>query len=214
MEDQLNIIKAEKAKVDSDVQAMQHQVEVRNITKKISDLNCKLDMVSTLSEPRENSYIEYISDTDERNQDNVDAAAVDEKHVDALEKLGELVLHLGEIKTSKTFPSLCRVTMDTAIANLETIARLQTINYDGEVQSSGGDPVTALGKCLQIRVVLIHKHLLGWPVTNYNASAKKESCECSIDRRLCEAKNLVNLAKLESCFSFDWRRDFANLKAF
>ena len=65
---------------------------------------------------------------------------------DALEKLGEMVLHLGEIKTSKTFPSLCRVTMDTAIANLETIARLQTINYDGEVQTNGGDPVTALGK--------------------------------------------------------------------
>ena len=36
LEDQLNIIKAEKSKVDSDVQAMQHQVEVRNITKKIS----------------------------------------------------------------------------------------------------------------------------------------------------------------------------------
>jgi hypothetical protein len=35
-------------------------VEVRNITKKISDLNCKLDMVSTLAEPRENSYIEYV----------------------------------------------------------------------------------------------------------------------------------------------------------
>lgn len=139
LEDQLNIIKAEKSKVDSDVQAMQHQVEVRNITKKISDLNCKLDMVSTLSEPRENSYIEYISDTDERNHDNIDG-----KNVDALEKLGELVLHLGEIKTSKTFPSLCRVTMDTAIANLETIARLQTINYDGEVQTNGGDPVTAL----------------------------------------------------------------------
>ena len=34
-------------------------MEVRNITKKISDLNCKLDTVSTLSEPRENSYIEY-----------------------------------------------------------------------------------------------------------------------------------------------------------
>ena len=65
-----------------------------------------------------------------------------------MEKLGEMVLHLGEIKTSKTFPSLCRVTMDTAIANLETIARLQTINYDGEVQTNGGDPVTALGKSL------------------------------------------------------------------
>ena len=68
LEDQINIIKAEKSKVDSDVQAMQHQVEVRNITKKISELNCKLDMVSTLSDPRENSYIEYISDSDlERN---------------------------------------------------------------------------------------------------------------------------------------------------
>merc|ERR1719228_304336 len=60
LDDQLGIIKAEKAKVDSDVKATQHQVEVRNITKKISDLNCKLDTVSTLSEPRENSYIEYV----------------------------------------------------------------------------------------------------------------------------------------------------------
>ena len=55
----VGIIKAEKAKVDSDVKTTQNQVEVRNITKKISDLNCKLDTVSTLSEPRENSYIEY-----------------------------------------------------------------------------------------------------------------------------------------------------------
>ena len=94
-------------------------------------------MVSTLSEPRENSYIEYISDSCDENRDTVDG--------DAMNKLGELVLHLGEIKTSKTFPSLCRVTMDTAIANLETVARLQTINYDGEYQTNGGDPVTALG---------------------------------------------------------------------
>merc|ERR1712223_107069 len=60
LDDQLGIIKAEKAKVDSDVKTTQNQVEVRNITKKISDLNCKLDTVSTLSEPRENSYIEYV----------------------------------------------------------------------------------------------------------------------------------------------------------
>ena len=120
----------------------------------------KLDMVSTLSEPRENSYIEYISEdsSDENNcnnrdnrgalskrDDTVDAVCPSE---DAMNKLGELVVHLGEIKTSKTFPSLCRVTMDTAIANLETVARLQTINYDGEYQTNGGDPVTALGKSL------------------------------------------------------------------
>ena len=34
------IIKDEKAKVDNDVKSMQHQVKVRNLTKKISDLNC------------------------------------------------------------------------------------------------------------------------------------------------------------------------------
>merc|ERR1711899_51557 len=111
---------------------MQHQVEVRNITKKISDLNCKLDTVSTLSEPRENSYIEYV----------VEASGEHEQRFDR--KLGELVLEMGQIKTSKTFPSLCRVTMDTAIANLEMVARLTTINYEGELQSQGGDPVSAL----------------------------------------------------------------------
>lgn len=134
LEDQLAIIKAEKSKVDSDVKAMQHQVEVRNITKKISDLNCKLDTVSTLSEPRENSYIEYIV------EENVDQDELFKQ------RLNQLVCQMGQIKTSKTFPSLCRVTMDTAIANLENIARLQTINYEGEVQNHGGDPVTAIGE--------------------------------------------------------------------
>ena len=133
LDDQLGIIKAEKAKVDADVKAMQHQVEVRNITKKISDLNCKLDTVSTLSEPRENSYIEYV----------VEASGEHDQRFDR--KVGELVLEMGQIKTSKTFSSLCRVTMDTAIANLEMVARLTTINYEGELQSQGGDPVSALG---------------------------------------------------------------------
>ena len=132
LDDQLGIIKAEKTKVDSDVKAMQNQVEVRNITKKISDLNCKLDTVSTLSEPRENSYIEYLVEDSENQLFN--------------QKLGQLVTSIGQIKTSKTFPSLCRVTMDTAIANLELVARLTTINYEGEVQSLGGDPVSAIGK--------------------------------------------------------------------
>ena len=132
LEDQLGIIKVEKSKVDSDVKAMQHQVEVRNITKKISDLNCKLDTVSTLSEPRENSYIEYIVD------------ASDEEIFQ--KKLSELAIEMGQIKTSKTFPSLCRLTMDTAIANLEMGARLTTINYEGQAQNQGGDPVTAIGK--------------------------------------------------------------------
>ena len=38
--------------------------------------------------------------------------------------------------------------MDTAIAHLEMVARVATIDYNGEVQTTGGDPVTALGKYL------------------------------------------------------------------
>ena len=72
-------------------------------------------------------------------------------------KLNEFVLTMGQIKTSKTFPSLCRVTMDTAIANLEMVARLNTINYEGELQSQGGDPVSALGKSIAalLRYVMV-----------------------------------------------------------
>ncbi len=82
---------------------MQHQLEVRNITKKISELNCKLDVVSTLSEPRENSYIEYI--VEGLDVDEVDCSATDNE---PLFRIGQAALNLGEIKTSKTFPSLCR----------------------------------------------------------------------------------------------------------
>lgn len=76
---------------------MQHQVEVRNITKKISDLNCKLDTVSHLSEPRENSYIEYaVSDE------------MTEGKSTLVKEIKASLDGIGRIKTSKTFPSLCR----------------------------------------------------------------------------------------------------------
>ena len=115
---------------------MQSQVEVRNITKKISDLNCKLDTVSTLSEPRENSYIEYMLSSSPNQRHENDPAEI-------LGEMDGLLTNMGQIKTSKTFPSLCRATMDTAIANLEMIARVTTIDYNGVVQDHGGDPVMA-----------------------------------------------------------------------
>lgn len=126
LEEQLKIINTEKAQVDKDVEAMRHQVEVRNITKKISDLNCKLDTVSQLAEPRENSYIEF-----HRNE------------ISYQDAIGRLLKDVGRVKTSKTFPSLCRATMETAICHLETVARVQTIDYHGKMQEFGGDPVTA-----------------------------------------------------------------------
>jgi len=125
LEEQLKLINSEKCQVDKDVQAMKHQVEVRNITAKISQLNIKLDAVNQLAEPRENSYILFQRST--------------KSYDDTVKRL---LADVGHIKTSKTFPSLCRVTMETAIANLETTSKVQTIDYHGQIQEFGGDPVT------------------------------------------------------------------------
>jgi len=128
LEEQLKIIQAEKAGVDEEVEKMQHQIEVRNITKKISELNTKLDAVSQLAEPRENSFMEFARRSGASYPDEVRA----------------VLHHVGTIKTSKTFPSLCRATLETIICGLECVARLQTIDYNGEAQEMGGDPVTAV----------------------------------------------------------------------
>lgn len=127
LEEQLQIIEKEKMEVDSEVEELQQQVEVRNITKKISELNCKLDTISQLSEPRENSYIEFCRVSG----------------VSYQEAVKRLLTDVGKVKTSRTFPSLCRASMDTAIANLKNTTRVQTIDYHGKIQDVGGDPVTA-----------------------------------------------------------------------
>ena len=112
-------------------------MEVRNITKKISDLNCKLDSCSQLAEPRENSYIEYAWNVTSTDGKTAFASEDDESraHTAALlESVSRSLNALGQIKTSKTFPSLCRCTMDTVIAHLEAVAKVTTIDYNGETQ--------------------------------------------------------------------------------
>ena len=141
LEEQLKIIAAEKVEVDSDVEKMKHQVEVRNITKKISELNNKLDAVNQLSEPRENSYMVFT-----RNE-----------NTDYSEHIRNALKNVGSVKTSKTFPSLCRATLETVICNIQTVARVQTIDYNGLAQCLGGDPVIAevldeTGKVVESRV--------------------------------------------------------------
>jgi len=127
LEEQLKLIQSEKKEVECEVESLQQQVEVRNITKKISELNSKLDTISQLSEPRENSFMQF------RRVENVSYE----------ESVARLLADVGAVKTSRTFPSLCRVTMETAVRHLRTKARVQTIDYHGQLQVLGGDPVTA-----------------------------------------------------------------------
>ena len=127
LEEQLKIIQVEKVEVDKDMEQMQNQIEVRNITKKISELNTKLDTVNQLSEPRENSFLEFSRDK-----------------VSYPDAVKDVLKTVGVIKTSKTFPSLCRAILETVICNLKSQARVQTIDYHGQPQELGGDPITAL----------------------------------------------------------------------
>jgi len=152
LEEQLQIIQKEKMEVDSEVEELQQQVEVRNITKKISDLNCKLDTISQLSEPRENSYIEFCRI----------------HGVSYQEAVKKMLTDVGKVKTSRTFPSLCRANMETAIANLKTKTFVQTIDYHGKIQDFGGDPVTATvtdGKGEQIETCIEDKDDGSYEVT-------------------------------------------------
>jgi len=131
LEEQLKIIQTEKEDVDQDVERMKHQVEVRNITTKISDLNKKLDMVSQLSEPRENSFMEFCRTKEFKDQMSLS------------NKVKHEFRNVGNIRTSKTFPSLCRVSLESAISNLKCEAKVQTIDYHGQHQEEGGDPIGA-----------------------------------------------------------------------
>ncbi|CAG2112245.1 unnamed protein product [Medioppia subpectinata] len=124
--EQLNIIETEKAKVETECCGLEYQVEVRNISKKISDLNQKLDSVNTLHEPRENCFIRY-----------------EHLHNTAVNDIQECVNNFGTIRTSKTFPSLCTATVSKCSANLHSIAHIIAYDYNGMRQKFGGDPVSA-----------------------------------------------------------------------
>lgn len=126
LKEQLDIIEAEKCKVQGDCQGLQHQIEVRNITKKISDLNEKLDVSTTLLEPRENSFMKF-----------------EFKHNSALCDLMNALNNFGRIRISKTFPALCSAMLDTTITrHLKAKVTVVTVDYHGNPRTSGSDPIT------------------------------------------------------------------------
>ncbi|GFO22021.1 cellular tumor antigen p53 [Plakobranchus ocellatus] len=127
LREQLDLIQAEKEKVQRECDGLQYQVEVRNITKKISDLNEKLDTTSTLSEPRENSFLRY-----------------EYKHNDALREIAKAISQFGSVRVSTTFPALTTaVEYRRATAHLRSSVRVNAVDYHGNPRTSGGDPVVA-----------------------------------------------------------------------
>ncbi|XP_021366421.1 tripartite motif-containing protein 2-like isoform X1 [Mizuhopecten yessoensis] len=126
LREQLDLIQTEKEKVQAECDGLQYQVEVRNITKKIGDLNEKLDSTTSLSEPRENSFIKY-----------------EFKHNSAHKDITKGLTEFGKIKVSTTFPSLCTGKVGEAITHLKSSVKVTTVDYHGNPRTSGADPVTS-----------------------------------------------------------------------
>lgn len=141
LREQLDLIQAEKEKVQRECDGLQYQVEVRNITKKIGDLNEKLDTTSTLSEPRENSFLRY-----------------EYKHNDALREIAKAVSLFGAVRVSTTFPALTTAVENRrAAAHLRSSVRINAVDYHGNPRNSGGDPVVAemrteRGEALDVKI--------------------------------------------------------------
>lgn len=123
-QEQLGIIQTEKAKVEQECSGLEYQVEVRNITRRISELNRKLDVSSTLVEPRENAFLRY-----------------DYQPAEIVELMQNALRRLGGVEVSKTFPPLCTAVTEPAICHLTCTVRLTTIDYHGAPRMTGGDPV-------------------------------------------------------------------------
>ena len=126
LREQLDLITSEKQKVQSECDGLQHQVEVRKITQKISDLNEKLDTTSTLSEPRENSFLKF-----------------EFKHNNSHKEFQQLMNAFGRFKVSTTFPALCAAKIGKAVTHLKSIVTVTTVDYHGNPRTNGGDPIYA-----------------------------------------------------------------------
>ncbi|XP_065155835.1 tripartite motif-containing protein 2-like isoform X4 [Atheta coriaria] len=127
LEEQHSLIESEKNKVKDECQGLQHQVEVRNISQRIDTLTKKVDAASTLGEPRENAFL-----------------TCDFSQTESLKLIEQNLSKLGKVRTSTTFPSLCKAHVeDETIVGIENHITLTTVDYHGDVRQTGGDPVEA-----------------------------------------------------------------------
>ncbi|XP_064641836.1 tripartite motif-containing protein 2-like isoform X2 [Lineus longissimus] len=124
LKEQLDLIQTEKSKVQNECEGLQYQVEVRNITKKIGDLNEKLDALSLLSEPRENAFMKF-----------------DYKHNNALQGIVSAMNNFGRIRISTTYPALSTAHIRKAVTHLKSSVLITTVDYHGNPRTTGGDPI-------------------------------------------------------------------------
>ncbi|KAK3103348.1 hypothetical protein FSP39_018650 [Pinctada imbricata] len=181
LREQLDLIQSEKDKVQGECDGLQFQVEVRNITKKIGDLNEKLDATSTLSEPRENSFLKY-----------------EFKHNTSFKDISKALAEFGKIKVSTTFPALCTAKIGEAITHLKSSVVVNTVDYHGNPRTSGADPVqyvpTTPGK-VRMFVSIFNRPIKGSPfvidVTEHNNAVWKLGSRGSSEESFVQPTRII-----------------------
>lgn len=125
--EQLKTIEQEKSILNTNSSVkINNEADVKNLSKKISDLTEKNDAALALFTPRENCFICFENEND-----------------DALSGMQESVNNYGKIRTSKTYPPYCTSSLIRYSTHLRSTALVQSIDYNGSHQTIGGDPLQA-----------------------------------------------------------------------
>lgn len=125
--DQLAAIEDEKSSLSTKSSVkVNNETDVKNLSKKISDLTEKNDTALALFTPRENCLICFEDENDE-----------------AMDNIRESVHHYGKVRTSKTYPPYCTSELLHYSTHLRSVAIVQSVDYEGSQQRIGGDPIQA-----------------------------------------------------------------------
>ena len=125
LNDQLNLILNEKSKVEHECTDFQQVSDIHVLTQRIQELNDRIERMSLLGEPRENSFMKF-----------------EFRHNHALQDLARSLNSVGRIRVSSTYPPLCRAKIEPPVANLQCAIHIETVDYNGHVRVDGGDPLT------------------------------------------------------------------------
>ncbi|CAF0763110.1 unnamed protein product [Rotaria sordida] len=125
LNDQLNVIINEKSKIEHECAVFQQASDIHILTQRIQELNDRIERMTLLSEPRENSFMKF-----------------EFRHNQALQDLARSLNSVGRIRVSATYPPLCTAKIEPAVANLQCAIHIETVDYNGNVRVDGGDPLT------------------------------------------------------------------------
>lgn len=115
----------EKSKIENECAAFQQASDIHVLTQRIQELNDRIERMSLLGEPRENSFMKF-----------------EFRHNQALQDLARSLNSVGRIRVSSTYPPLCRAKIEPPVANLQCAIHIETVDYNGNVRVDGGDPLT------------------------------------------------------------------------